>query len=269
MTQTVAQAEASRYAGNPIFLYKFAVDTTETRLTTCETEYSIGGQAYTPTEVYHSRIEQNDDDPASSTVVSLPRTHPFVAQFISGAVAKPIAFTLFRTHRDASDFDTCFVGQVTAISFDGSEARLDCSSVGALLSRKLPRLGVQRTCPKMLYSADCGADPVSKTHTATVNTLTLSTRTITVTGLPGTATAGNYFVGGFLLVGEYRAFIERQDGATLTLMNVPEPLIVGVVLTVTAGCDRLPETCDTKFNNIARHGGFPLLPTRNPFDRLV
>lgn len=43
----------------------------------------------------------------------------------------------------------------------------------------------------------------------------------------------------------------------------PYQMQVGDTMTVTQGCDLLKATCRDKFNNIARHGGFPFIPTRD------
>ena len=62
------------------------------------------------------------------------------------------------------------------------------------------------------------------------------------------------------------AFIESQDGDTLTLTAPPLGLAAGDLVTLVAGCDRLATTCETRHDNIANHGGEPGMPSRSPFD---
>ena len=54
---------------------------------------------------------------------------------------------------------------------------------------------------------------------------------------------------------------------TLTLFNVfPKDYIsLGDDVIAYAGCDKLNSTCHTKFNNIVNFGGFPFIPSDNPF----
>lgn len=43
-------------------------------------------------------------------------------------------------------------------------------------------------------------------------------------------------------------------------LTPPLPVAVGDVFTVTAGCDKTPETCKAKFANLLNYGGFPHMP---------
>lgn len=44
-------------------------------------------------------------------------------------------------------------------------------------------------------------------------------------------------------------------------LGMPYDIAIGDTLTVQAGCDKLATTCNTKFSNIIRFGGFPFMPT--------
>ena len=40
--------------------------------------------------------------------------------------------------------------------------------------------------------------------------------------------------------------------------------VVGKQVIVYAGCDKTPQTCKNKFNNLQNFRGFPYIPVKNP-----
>jgi len=80
-----------------------------------------------------------------------------------------------------------------------------------------------------------------------------------------------WYAGGYL---EYdvvtgiseRRFITDHTSGALTLTTVPAGLVVGATVRVYPGCDHTLATCASKFGNAANYGGFPFMPTKNPFD---
>jgi hypothetical protein len=42
-------------------------------------------------------------------------------------------------------------------------------------------------------------------------------------------------------------------------------IAVGQAVTLYPGCDHTTTTCDGKFSNLNNYGGFPHIPTKNPF----
>ena len=52
----------------------------------------------------------------------------------------------------------------------------------------------------------------------------------------------------------------------LTLSRAVPGLLTGAAITLYPGCDHTRATCAAKFANLDNFGGFPWIPTRNPFD---
>jgi hypothetical protein len=46
---------------------------------------------------------------------------------------------------------------------------------------------------------------------------------------------------------------------------LPQGLAAGTTVTLFPGCDHTLATCSGKFSNTANYGGFPFMPTKNPF----
>jgi hypothetical protein len=95
---------------------------------------------------------------------------------------------------------------------------------------------------------------------------TISADGLTITVSEADPFADGYFAaGGLLEFGSYRGFIVAHTGSTLTLFRAVPGLAASSSITIYPGCDRTLSTCNTTFSNAARHMGFPLIPTRDPF----
>jgi hypothetical protein len=53
--------------------------------------------------------------------------------------------------------------------------------------------------------------------------------------------------------------------ANLTLQAAISGMQIGDAVTITAGCRHDIQTCRNVFDNVPNYGGFPQLPTVNPF----
>ena len=272
-----AARETSTYDGQPIELYQFTAGARVWRYTSADTPVTHNGSSYIPATIVRDTIGQSDQDGSGSVEVSLTREDPVAALFVGGGPAAPVLLTIFRTHRGESDALTIFVGEVGSAEFDGPSVRLLCGSVFDRLAQQFPRGAVQSTCPKMLGDSDCGVDLSPFTAPFDIVAVT--------TGADGTQTlefdlgagtvADGYYTAGVAILGEARGFIVGQVNQVgsifgVTLM-VPLPgVAAGVTVFLQAGCDRTTGSngC-AKFSNIARYGGFPGLPSRNPFSGFV
>lgn len=71
------------------------------------------------------------------------------------------------------------------------------------------------------------------------------------------------FVSGANAAGRLSIKTHRQDGAraSLGLWTQPgAPVLAGDMISLTAGCDKSPSSCQRKFNNIVNFRGFPHMP---------
>ena len=59
--------------------------------------------------------------------------------------------------------------------------------------------------------------------------------------------------------------IVGHNANAITVSAVPPGLAIGDAIYLYPGCDRTLNTCHAKFGNSANFGGFPFIPTKNPF----
>ncbi len=260
---TFKSVELSRFAGEPVELYRWTQGASIWAHTPADASVSYGGDTYTPQAIRRSGLVVSDEDSSFEIDVDMPRTLAPATQFISGSVPAPLWLTLYRKHLSDAEAIICFVGQVREASFESAGiCTLHVVSLREALSRQIPRHGYQPTCNHALYDANCTVNPASFDSTGTVSTI--SGNIITASLTP--SQAAPYFKTGILEFGAYKTMIIDHSGSNLKLLTVPPGLIVTSPITCYAGCDRLHDTCKTKFNNIINFRGFPWVPNRNPFE---
>jgi hypothetical protein len=82
-------------------------------------------------------------------------------------------------------------------------------------------------------------------------------------GTPGSVSGG--LAGGWLQTPEgARHMIVNDYGGGVELLY-PVAIEVGTEVQLTVGCDHSTATCASRFGNLDNFGGFPFIPTKNPF----
>ena len=118
-------------------------------------------------------------------------------------------------------------------------------------------------CDANLGDARCGVTLASYTVTGSVTTAT-SGRVFTDTAR---TEADNYFAGGLITwtSGDndtYRMEVKSSTSAGVVTLQqaMPNATVIGDTYSLSAGCDKLLETCKTKYNNVINFRGFPHVP---------
>ena len=157
-----------------------------------------------------------------------------------------------------------FTGHVAKVSPGRNGVSMTINALTDLLNATVPRNVYQSACQNSLYDGACTLSRSSHTETGTVSGVTGST--ISVAGsISGTAT-GYWDQGGIIFTsgvasGEARTIKSWASGVLTLLSPLPLSPAIGDTFVVYAGCDRMLETCKTKFNNGLNYKGMPFIPT--------
>ena len=149
-----------------------------------------------------------------------------------------------------------------------SKATIEVNSWTELLTNQMPREYYQSPCRHTLFDAKCGL-PRASFQSDVLVTGSPSPLGFWVNNL--TSYAENYFALGTLLMGggtaagQWRSIAASSAGTaegTLILLQVPLTVTpaIGDLVYVYPGCDKTVATCQGKFGNLARFGGFPYIP---------
>ena len=127
------------------------------------------------------------------------------------------------------------------------------------------------TCPASLGDSRCQKNLTAFTHSATVSAVT-SRSVFTLTSNFGKA--NGWFANGALkftsgandgFAFDIRSWTQSSARVDLWLPAIKD-VAPGDTLQIVAGCDKLPETCRTKFDNIINFQGFPFLPLQSDME---
>lgn len=257
--------EYSTESARPVELYQFTIGSTIYRYTSAEDQVSFSSQTWFPRQISRNNPDQSSEDRRQQIEVILPSSDTLARRFIAIPPGPNVQLVVTRFHR--SDAEAVILWQGNIISAGYSNDNTICTLVGvtseAAFDRPVPRFKYQGLCNHVLFDGGCGLDRESFKYTGTCTAV--SGNTITVSGLLASEGAG-WAVGGYVNFGDqdYRLVVS-QSGDVLTLLVPFETSPLNQSVEVFAGCDHTLATCNSKFSNVVNYGGFPYVPTLNPF----
>ena len=153
----------------------------------------------------------------------------------------------------------------TKLADDGQGAELYVESVIASFDRDVCEEDFSTQCHVDLFGAECGLSREDHKYEGTV--ASVAGNTIVVTGLFAGGRGAQWALPGTVKYGDDWRQVYQQDEDELTLSMPFAADVTGEIVTVYAGCDHAPDTCNDTFNNIVNYRGFPYIPTQNIFMR--
>lgn len=264
--------EYSIQDGDPLLRFVFSTGGTDYAYTTEDNIVSDSNYTFTPAPIAMSKVRQTNELAKDPLKIMVPRDHELAALFL-GAVPETITtVSVFRLHRsDTSEgFEFYWKGRVAGVAGEGDRVELNCENIFSAMRRTGLRARYQRKCRHALYQRGCNINDYD--YAQIVEVTAASGYSVTVPEIADSNDDG-YYTGGMIETADGTLrYIIRQDGSTLTLIQPHQSLIESLqgsvgTLTVTLypGCDHTRNTCKTKFNNLDNFGGFPWIPSRNPF----
>lgn len=256
--------ESSVDGGAPVELYQFNRESGSFYMTSFHDDYVYSSKTYIATPIKRDRIKQTQNSLKDGLRLSFPLGVAFSDGFVAGTPDLLTTVTILRGHYGDGEFVTYWKGRIVGSAVSGNEVTLECESVFTSIKRPGLRAKFQYTCRHALYSAfGCRVNSGAYRHSGIVQ----PGSTASVVIVDGADSfADGYFNGGFVTdnFGASRAIVSHV-GNSLTLTRAYGAIPTGVV-SVYPGCDHTKEQCLAKFNNLDNFGGFPYIPTRNPFD---
>lgn len=265
---TFESYETSVEESQPIELYTIQLGSTSWTYTSGAVEVVVSGTTYAPLAISRGSHDQSQEDQDQQLEVRLPASAPVCRHFIASVPGESVLITIERMQRlDVGEVRmVMYAGVVSSVSFEsgGEIAVLSVVTAQSAFSKAVPRDVYSATCNHVLFDARCSL--LEASWRVTKEVLAISGNVLTIDGL--NAQADGYYTPGFIeLTGSSRDFrvILAHAGnlATVALPFGTSPL--GELVRVYAGCDHSSLTCQAKFNNLINFGGFPFVPTKNPF----
>jgi uncharacterized phage protein (TIGR02218 family) len=229
----------------------------------------FGSETYMPLAIGRDEVQAKGEMAKQNLTLSFPIDNTVARRWFAASVDFPLTVTIF-SKSVADGVEIEWKGRLSSVSPKKNQIDFIFESVFTSMRRIGLRQTYQITCPHALYSKGCNLNKedwdVSWAVSLVVNNV------VTMPGAAGYV--DGYFTSGIFedMNGTLR-FITSHVGSQITLIRPINDLITrvatlgysGLVCRIFPGCDRSAQTCNSKFNNILNHGGFPFMPKKNPF----
>ena len=225
------------------------------------------GDTYIPVAISRSEMTQEKEMNRQNINLTLPFDNELSQLYFRDVPDVVASVTLFRFEQESESSEpevlVYWKGRLAGFRATNQEVVFNCESVFTSMRRPGVRARYSVQCRHALYGEGCGVDKEDFGISATVVSVDNLDVNVTLDGDP--EISGQYFVGGMMKFGDvYRHIVNQGDGFVRLWREMPD-LEVGSSVTVYPGCRRDLSTCKTRFSNTKNFGGFPWLPTRNPF----
>lgn len=258
--------EASQDSGQPVELYDFVLAGIRYSVCTCADAVTYNGTTYTPLAIERDAIQIGPEDQSTLLQLTMPSTHALPQSFINNVPGVLCSVTITRVHKTdtTNELFVAYKGILRSVIFSdkGGVAQVGLMSQVAAMGRNIPRYTYQSLCNHVLYDRWCTTDKTAFQYNGTGSNL--NGYQFDVAGL-GTAKGSTWANGGYVVMGTDYRLILSQTNDTLTLLLPFNTTPVGQSVSIFAGCDHSINMCKAKFNNVINFGGFPYIPTSNPF----
>lgn len=284
--------ETSQSDGDVVELYKFQTSSGDLTQTSADVPIVFNLETYLRESISRSvvQIGGSEDDPPTLTL-TVPRSHPVAGRYIQtippdkdrvivyrGQIGGAVPLQDGTISLPANQVIQYFEGFVSTVKFTDSQAEITLASEHSIFNRPFPRKNFRNLCNHLLYDGGCAVNEAL--FEVNVSVTAITGNILTLAGVPdigdptpvvGQLIDGPYYDGGLLtdpITGDTRMILQLTRTPDEAQILFPfQNLSVGTILTMVPGCDHTLATCTAKFDNAPRYGGFPFVPTDNPFSK--
>lgn len=270
--------EISRFFGQPIHLFRFALGPLEWRFTNAEMAVVVEGDEYAPASISRGPIRETAERAKNVVTITMPYAlnpatpdKPATQDF--GDIWRPyppsdrVFITCMAMHRGDADVAVEWMGHVAQPEFTDTTLKLTCEPTLARRRAKGGGRRVQRACELALYGQGLGQCNLPKEPFAVPATVTAMNGLLLTA--PGLAASAFQLEGGFIEWTLPSGLVERRTimshaGAVIELDYSAAALVPDLEFIAYPGCPHTWAACSAR-NNTDHYGGFPYLPTKNPW----
>jgi uncharacterized phage protein (TIGR02218 family) len=261
---TYLDIENSVQDAQPVELFEFRRGSLYYRMTSASEEINYQGQVFSPVYIKRDTIAMNEDINKGGLKLTLSRDNSFGVSYLGATPEIVTTVTVYRGHNGDPDgeYIAYWKGRILSAKASGDTITLECESIFSSMKRAGLRARFELQCRHGLYSAECTVSRSSFSATGNIVGESGTTLTLAVAALQ----PDGYYTGGILEndEGDLR-FIVSHTGSSIRINRPFSKTINNTTVTINPGCDKARSTCINKFNNLLNYGGFPYIPSRNPF----
>lgn len=271
--------EGSVDAGSPINLFEFIYGTAPGdvyRYATTSETIVAAGRAWEPFNIEHGPITSAGDLDRAELVLTTPVDIPVAKLFLITPPSREVILNIWRGHAledGLDDFMRIWTGRVLTPTWADSQLELTCEPVATSLKRIGLRRYYQYGCGHVLYGPICRANRGANTATGYISRV-VDAQTVEITltvepvGFVHTRLVGGTFryepLSGTRGLRTVTGVSLIPGGVRLRLMSAIVGMQVNASADASYGCKHNWAACQG-FANTPNYGGFPNIPTKDPF----
>jgi uncharacterized phage protein (TIGR02218 family) len=256
-------------------LYKFIRGTQVWTLTSANESIDYSAETYVPAIISRGARESRAELTRSSLPVTIDIDETLAQDILSYYGDEVMFLTLFIN--TGGNYQTGWKGRLVSKKPKGQELQLTIESLFTTLRRSGVMARYQRTCRHALYRLGCNLN--QEDFVDELLLISASGNQVTVVG--AAAQGDGYYTGGMLRAPQDDSlrWVTGHTGDVLTMGRAFEVLnnsefgygnnygnfYGGYTVKAYPGCDHTRPTCVNKFSNVENYGGFPWIPSLNPF----
>jgi len=260
---TIAASETAIQSSDIFEVYDFTHGTDHYYYTSDFEDKIVDGTSYPSEAIERTGFPFASDNSTRTCTITIPNTNALAVLLRPTSEQRPLKVSIQRFFTDdLVNAESLFTGYATGINFQGGICTIEFKTIMLEIERMISRVRMQSLCNNQLFDSTCAllaTDPAYQTSaavTVSVSGKVLSSATF------GTKTT-DFFTGGKVLFnGTYR-YISLHFGNDLTIQNAFDGLVDGNSVIAWPGCDKLPATCISKFNNLLNYVGMPYIPLKD------
>ncbi len=270
--------EISRFLGQPIHLFRFALGPVEWRFTNTDAAVTVGGDVYAPAVISRGPIRETAERRKNAVTITMayaldpaspdkPSTQGFGDIWRPYPPSDRVYITCMSMHRGDTEVAVEWMGHVAQPEFTDTSLKLTCEPT---LARRRATGGgrrIQRSCELTLYEKGLGQCNLPKEPfalpaiAAEVNGLLVTAPELAASTLP--------LEGGFIEWTLPSGLVERRTimshaGAVIELDYGAAAFEPGLEFIAYPGCAHTWAACEARSNTV-HYGGCLYLPTKNPW----
>lgn len=259
---TYSARENSVSDGKPVELYEFTCGSVFNRYTSSAVDITKGNDVFKADYIYRDGIDQTEDFNKGGLSLKFSIENSFAKSLMGFSPDGVTTLTVYRFHYGDSEYIVYWKGRVLTAKATGNEISIECESVFSSLKRQGLRARYERSCRHSLYDSGCTLSMSSFVLVANVSGVADEFLDVP----DASSRPDGYFTGGVAMDGDGNLrLITSHTGTTIRLNRAFNSSPGAKDISLYPGCDKAKLTCINKFNNLPNFGGFPYIPTINPF----
>ena len=279
--------EASRDNGAPFFLYEFIRGTGPSalvnRFTSLAEDVDALGSTFSSSSISHGRVTTGGGVKRDALEIEFPMSDAFAQSLLGFSTPQRTFVTVWRAHYGETETRVLYKGTVEVAKPSPPRITVECTSLYSLLRNPGLTARITRSCRHALYGGGCGlalssfqVDVVLASVSGPVLTFIQPDADTETPQIDPSIPEGD-LVGGLVEWNGLRGFITAHAGEEIRIRTEIDGLsdafaaaqaanpVAVVTVKVAPGCDRSRARCHARFGNSINHGGFPYMPSKNPF----